>query len=367
MEKSKIIKYIRNFIIFVLLIILTFWIIFKDQNGEELVSLLKSSNWIFVFYGCLIMIGFFALEAFNIGRMLRHLGEKSSFFRNYKYALIGHFFSAITPASTGGQPMQIYFMHKDGINVGSSTLTLLLNISCVLFVTVTLAFFNLIFNYQYMTPGLWLFFAYGIIVNSVAVVLFLIAMFSEKTLNKLLNIGKALLKRFTYGRMKRVKKGQATNKRSIIARIRKRYERWLERIEGYVNKYRENAQILKNDKKIMVKSLISYYIQYTLYFSVAYFAYLALPMKEYTNNWFDITSLQSILFGIVSGVPLPGAVGVSEATYFELFKEVISPELISSFMLLVRMMNFYLFVFIAGIVVVYAMYKVSKMNKKTQK
>ncbi len=117
----------------------------------------------------------------------------------------------------------------------------------------------------------------------------------------------------------------------------------------------------------MVKSLISYYIQYTLYFSVAYFAYLALPMKEYTNNWFDITSLQSILFGIVSGVPLPGAVGVSEATYFELFKEVISPELISSFMLLVRMMNFYLFVFIAGIVVVYAMYKVSKMNKKTQK
>ena len=364
MDKSKIIKYIRSLIIFVLLIVITFWVVFKDQSEGELINVLKSSNWTYVLYGILLMFTFFCMEAINIGRMLRHLGEKSTFLRNFKYALIGNFFSAITPASSGGQPMQIYYMHKDGISIGSSSLTLLVNITCVLFVTITLSIFNLFFNYQYMNTGLWLFFAYGTIVNSAAIILFMIAIFSEKTLNKLLDIAKKILKRFTYGWMKKVKNGQLTNKRKLLTKIHEKHEKRIEKIEEHVSKYRENAQHIKKNKGIVVRSLILYYIQYTIYFSVAYFAYMAAPIKEHVHNWFDLTSLQSILFGIVSGVPLPGAVGISEATYLQLLKNVIPEDLINSVMLLSRTMNFYLFVFISGIVVVYAMYKVSKINKK---
>ena len=57
---------------------------------------------------------------------LKALNEKSTFLENLKYALIGFFFSSITPAASGGQPMQIYYMHKEKISVASSTLALLI-------------------------------------------------------------------------------------------------------------------------------------------------------------------------------------------------------------------------------------------------
>ena len=57
------------------------------------------------------------------------LGEKSTFLKNLKYAAIGFFFSAVTPAASGGQPMQIYYMSKDDIAVSSSTIALLLNLT----------------------------------------------------------------------------------------------------------------------------------------------------------------------------------------------------------------------------------------------
>ena len=58
-------------------------------------------------------------EAINIGRTLKALDEKTSFLKNIKYALIGFFFSGITPAASGGQPMQIYYMYKDKISVAN--------------------------------------------------------------------------------------------------------------------------------------------------------------------------------------------------------------------------------------------------------
>ena len=76
----------------------------------------------------LIAIGFmflyFCCESINTGRTLKALGEKSSFFKNLKYTLICFFFIFITPAASGGQSMEIYYMHKDGINVEKETLIL---------------------------------------------------------------------------------------------------------------------------------------------------------------------------------------------------------------------------------------------------
>ena len=113
MDKKTIIKYLQNYLLFVALIVITFWIIFKDQDLGQLADTLKNSNIWYILLGIATMFGFICMEAFNIGRMLKHIGEKSTFIKNLKYAFVGIFFSAITPAASGGQPMQIYYMHKD--------------------------------------------------------------------------------------------------------------------------------------------------------------------------------------------------------------------------------------------------------------
>ena len=105
-------RMIRNAMIFIMLIILTFYIILKDQNIGELFEILGTVKIQYILIAVTCMCIYIACESINIGRTLKVLGEKSTFFNNIKYALIGFFFSGITPAASGGQPMQIYYMHN---------------------------------------------------------------------------------------------------------------------------------------------------------------------------------------------------------------------------------------------------------------
>ena len=69
-------KMIRNVIIFIGLIVFTFWFLFKDQDMNELKNVVVSANDWFVLAGIGIMMCYFLSEAFNIKCVLKALGEK---------------------------------------------------------------------------------------------------------------------------------------------------------------------------------------------------------------------------------------------------------------------------------------------------
>ena len=91
-------------------------------------------------------------------------------------------------------------------------------------------------------------------------------------------------------------------------------------------------------------------IQFFLYYSVSYWTYRAFGLNEETI--LKVVGLQSILFGTVSGIPSPGAVGVTEGAFMEIFKKVIPETLISGAVLVNRGVNFYLLVVISAFVVI---------------
>lgn len=245
--------------------------------------------------------------------------------------------------------MQIYFMHKDGISIGSSSFTLLINVTCMLFATVTMGFINLTFNYQYMDSWLMAFYIFGQFINTCAIILFAIAMFSEKTLDKIISFGKKIIKKVNNFRIEKLKKAKLINFEHKIKKIEENGLKLKEKLDSSATKYKENANIIKQNKNVVLKTLMVYFFQYGLYFSTAYWAYRAVGLIK--HNIFDITTLQSVVFATTSGIPSPGAVGISEAVYIGLFKNLIPEELLNSIMLLTRVMNFYLFVIISGIVV----------------
>ena len=102
-----------------------------------------------------------------------------------------------------------------------------------------------------------------------------------------------------------------------------------------------------------------------LYFSISYWVYRSFGLKQ--CNVIQIVSLQAILFATVSGIPSPGAVGVSEGGFLELFKNVYTKEQIGSAMLLNRGVNFYLFVVLSAIIVLIYSIKDKKENKNKSK
>ena len=155
MEKRDTKKSIRNLLLFILLIFITFYIIFKDQNPNEILKLLRSVDKKFVLIAVGFMFLYFMCETINVTRTLKELGEKSTFFRNFRYPLIGFFFSSITPAASGGQPMEIYYMSRDGLNVANSTLALLINLTSMQIATISIGIISVIFNFQMLcSPAL---------------------------------------------------------------------------------------------------------------------------------------------------------------------------------------------------------------------
>ena len=326
MKKSA--KLIRNFILFILLIIITFAVLLKGEDISQILNILGSTKIQYVLVGILCMAVYISCEAINIGRTLKTLNEKSTFIQNLKYALIGFFFSAITPAASGGQPMQVYYMHKDKIAVSNSTLALLLNLTSMQVVTIGFALISVCFNYKYLNGVLIAFFIVGILLNLSALVLLLIAIISKRLSRGIINFVEKILKFFKV--------------RNIEAKK--------EKLESELEKYHESAVYIKQNKKIIIQLLLTTLVQFFVYYSVIFWTYKALGMNG--ANILEITSMQSVLFATVSGIPSPGAVGVTEGAFTEIFRNIYPGAMMSSAILLNRGINFYFFVIFSGIVTI---------------
>ena len=325
MKKAK--KFIKNFILFLLLIVITFYVILKDQDTSQIINTVKSVDKKFLLIGVAAMFMYLTLEAVNLRRTLRAIGEKTRLSHSLRYAYIGFFFSAITPAASGGQPMQIYYMHKDKVSVANSTLALLINLCSFQLITIPCALISLMFSHINLSVGMIWFFIIGISLNSMALALLLVGIFSKRLSAALIRFAVKVLKFF------RIKNIEAKK----------------EKMEAELNKYHSSAIYIKKHKKLMVKTLCTTFVQVMLFYSIPFWVYKSFGFNEF--NIIQIITLQAVLYATVSGIPLPGAVGVSEGGFLNLFTIAFTEATLSGAMLLNRGISFYLFVLISGIVV----------------
>ena len=328
MEKKSKKHTVRNLLFFLLLLAITLWIILRDQSITQILDIIKGVKIEYILIGVVCMIAYILLEAVNIGRTLKALGEQSKFIKNVKYALIGFFFSSITPAASGGQPMQVYYMHKEKISVANSTLALLINLTSMQIITISFALISLCFNSQYLNTALVIFFIIGISLNIMALALLIIGIFSKRLSKWLVKVTIKILKVF---KMKNIEEKQ-------------------EKFEKELTKYQYSAKYIKENKGLILKTLFTTAIQFFIFYSITYWTYRSFGFNE--KNILELVAMQSVLYGTVSGIPSPGAVGASEGAFIEIFRNVYSGGMIKSATLLNRGINFYLFVLISGFVVI---------------
>ena len=321
-------KIIRNFLLFIVLIFLTLWVILKDQSIMDIISAFDNVKWQYILVGIICMGIYIFLEGYNIRRTLKALNENITIMQAIKYSLIGFFFSSITPAASGGQPMQVYYMHKDKVSVANSTLALLINLTSMQVVTITIALISLLFNYKFMNQVLIILFVIGVALNMSALSILLISIFSRRLSRALIKLAVKIMIFF------RVKK------------IWKKKRRLMEELKSY----QVNAKYIRNNKKLILKIVLTTFVQFIVYYSIAYWTYRSLGFSG--HNIVEITTMQSILFATVSSIPSPGSVGVSEGAFIEIFRNIYQEHMIKSATLLHRAINFYLFVLISGIVVI---------------
>ena len=339
-KKNSTKKFIKNAIFFALLIILTYYFIFKKIDRKGIQEAIKYTNLWFILLATILACGNVFFEALNVRRTLNELGEKVSLKNAIKYGIVGFFFSAITPAASGGQPVQIIYMHKDKIKYTNATIAILLQSFAYLTVMIALGLFGYLFNYDYISNLGFIeyFFIIGLLVNGLIVTLTLFAMFSKGAAQKTVNIICKIFK--------------AINEQKAKAFKRK--------LEKQLKEYHESATVIVNNRKLMLKTFFTAACQLICYHSVAFFVYLALGIKHL--NYLRITSLQSFLYLSVSILPLPGTVGVNETGFSLLYNPIIAKNYVDSAMLLTRGISFYLIVILTGITL--AVIAIKKKNAK---
>ena len=320
-------KMLRNLIFFFGLILLTYWFIFKDQDMNELINILRTIDIRWVLLGFVAMLIYYLIESINIRSILKIFGEKISIFSALKFTWIGFFFSSITPAATGGQPVEIYYMTKEKISGPNATLALLIQLCGFQISTITYGLVCSIFNWHILNKFFWLFLL-GLAINGFALALMLIGIFSERLTKKLLNFLMKIMKLFKI----------------------KNVEAKCDKIEEGLKNYNESAVFIKSHMREFIKAILRVFLQIAFYYSVPFCIYKSFGLNTY--NLLQIFAMQAVIYTTVSGIPLPGAIGISETIFLSVFGIAFGKELLSGAMLLSRGITFYLFVIISLVVVI---------------
>ena len=288
-------KTIRNLIVFILLIILTFSLILRNEDMGQILNIIRNVKIEYVILGIIAMCLYFLAESFNIWRILKHLGEKVNIFKAIKYTLVGFFFSSITPCASGGQPMEIYYMYKDDISRSYSITALLVQLCCFQIVTISFGIISAIANHAMLQNELLFLFILGVSINSIGLTIMMVCLFSKKLTRKLINLLIKFLEKIKY----------------------KKLEKKKEELEKGLEKYNYGSEFIKKNKHVFVKSLLVVMFQMAMYYLIPFFVYKAFGLNEYSA--IKLVTIQALLYCTVSGLPFPGAVGISESVFLKIY------------------------------------------------
>ncbi len=331
-------KMIRNFVIFILLIALTFVLIFKNYDYQSTIEIIHNTDKKFIFLAILVMFLNITFESVNIKYILKTLGNEISLFKMISYTFVGFFYSGITPAAGGGQPMEIYYMRKDKIPVTSSTIALLLETCSFHIVTILFGVIGVIYNYDLTKNGFIYIFIVGLALKAMLLAIMLICLFSKKLSDVLVKLFLKILKIINYSKLEEAKTG----------------------VNKALEEYHKSARHIKKHKGILLKSTLIVTIQVIMYYTVSYFVYRSFGLNDY--GYFKLITLQALLFVSVASLPLPGAVGISESAFLKLYITIFGVANLAGATIMTRGVNFYLFMIISMFVVISKMLKIKEKN-----
>lgn len=341
MENKK--KYILSAAFLLALIVLSGYLIFREYPLPAVLHVLRKAKLSCVFLGLGLGLGFISGEAVNIYMVMKSLSNPLSFRACLKYAFIGFYFSGITPSSSGGQPMQLYYMKKDGVHLSYASLNFFILLGIFQLVTLTYVLGLMVIRPALIfqsIKGIELLFFYGVLLNVLCIAGLFGMAFSRRLIHRLYGFGLKLL-----------------NKLHLI----KDMEQATAKLEEHLTEFRAGVAHLKTHKTIFFWVFAVSFLQMTCLYFIPYTVYRSFGLSQ--MSFLDILSIQAVLTISVASLPLPGAVGASEGSFLVIFKGLFTPKLLVPAMILSRSLGFYAPLLFSALVVILNHSKVISRNK----
>ncbi|MBE6147267.1 MAG: flippase-like domain-containing protein [Firmicutes bacterium] len=319
----------KNSYILLILTILILFAVMKDDFNSILDSLL-TANVFFLILALLCQLSAIFFEAIAYKKVVNGYQKDYSFEKALKMQFMTKFFNGITPFSTGGQPMQIYVLKKEGFRLTKATNIIMQNFiiyqaALVLYGLLALGI-NAKFHLFKDVPVLKELIALGFLMNTLVMIGLIIVSFSSKFNHAIIDKSIHLL-----GKWKLIKNPEQTK------------EKWSERIDDF----HEGTMYLKENKRMGLEAFIFNFLYLTFNYLMPYFVILALGSNAVTPLNAIVSSAYILIIG--SFVPIPGASGGIEFGYLMFFGTFITGGILKASLLIWRFISYYLLMIIGAI------------------
>ena len=324
-------RYFLSISFFFILFIATFYYIFKSYSINEFLETIKTCNKGYILLSFLCVTGYLFFGSLYLKRIFAAFQVKISAFQSLCYNCIEIYFSAVTPSSTGGQPIQAYYMAKDKIPLRKSTIVILINTILYKLVIVILGIIGMLLFPKYILTNGMLFttlMILGFLINIIVIILFTSLIYSKKLPPKILNLGISILAFLHLLKPEEIKKRK-------------------EDVKEVVKDYHECALFTKKHPDIILSSFTVLCMQRVSLFLISYFIYRSFGLENY--NIFVILFLQVAITQATDCVPFPGGVMAGESLTYQINTLIYGASLACSSMLLIRGISFYVPVIISSI------------------
>ncbi|OGO83789.1 MAG: hypothetical protein A2Y18_03170 [Clostridiales bacterium GWD2_32_19] len=322
-----------NIIILVGSLLVFFGIVAFTDGADKFIQNIAKVSFELFLLAIVAMITYWMLEAIILYIFVKSKYKEYSFMAVLRVSMIGQFFNSVTPFSTGGQPMQLYAMTKDGISSGEAGSILVMKFIVYQVILTLYSIMVIFFKYNFFVSHVdkfMLLALIGFIVNSfVMVVLFAFTHYAELTTKYIHSLVK-LCSKF---------------------KICRHSDDIENKIKDELTYFKEHSKSLKSNMKVLVTTSLLTIMQLTIFFSISYIIYRGFGK---TGNMTDIISANAFVTMITSFVPLPGASGGAEVSFGMLFNIFLEPGKILPAIFLWRFVTFYLNIIVGGMVALLA-------------
>ena len=333
-------KFIINFFIILVVLILVLYFSLKD-NYREIINYISNINlfWLFVSIAILLLhrviVGLCSYKVVLINKANVNFGKM------VQINFIIPFFHGITPFSGGGQPMEIYYLHNEGVSKTKSTNIVLQNFIlyqiALIIVSLLAVICNQIFELFPKDDFMRRLVLLGFLINFLVLLISLVAGFYKKLTSYIVK------KIITF-----------LNKIKIIKDV----DGTLNKFNNYIDNFYNNANLLKKNKKQVCYVILLHMISLILLYSIPYTIILGMGLKDINYIYILIATTYVMIIG--SFVPIPGGTGGIEYGFMYFCGLIISGSVLTAVMLMWRFITYYLAMIIGAIFLMMYRKKVKK-------
>ena len=296
--------------------------LFSSEGLQSLNQISGNIRFLWLLGAFLAAVFAWVLEGLVLHLFCKKAYPEWKFHYSFCMGMVGVLYSALTPFSTDGQPMQIYSMRRLGMDTGAAgsiiaMKTLVYQIVLVFYslamVVWKLPFFqNHISNFSFVT-------IIGLLCNSAFIILVLLFCISKRATDQLLRKGLWLF-----------------HKLHLCKHPEERYEK----ISSELQIFHGSSRLLGKSVKLYLGACVLTVVQIACSCLIPYFIYRSFSFSQ--QSFGVIMAAQAYVSMVSAFVPLPGASGGAEGSFLLFFRAFFVDGTVLPAMVIWRALTYYL-------------------------